>query len=249
MGSEYMTSGQLLFLIFVVGLVLLFLTAGKWPFVEFFRWLKGSRMSHYLTTTPGYEKVYTTHPGYKLRTEGQRRSFYKIKLGSIIEISHGFLRRRSAIYGEAAKNWRVTSDRAWPNTLRWVYLKDKRGMRIEDALPLINIYPSLQAMLDRIAELEKELRSTEASLENRNNRVLELEKDLAHAEDKRKQWWATIKAVLCIINEDKPRYRSTPAKHIREYLESVDEVAQDLGEPQPSGSLVERAKNALMCFM
>ena len=107
-------------------------------------WLKGSR------------KIYFIDLSGNVRSDSGSFSYIlDWAKGTVIETSHGFLRWRSAIYGEAEQNWRVTSDRAWPNTLRWVYLKERRGLRIEDALLLINTYPSLQAMLDRIAELEK----------------------------------------------------------------------------------------------
>ncbi len=139
MSSEYMTSGQLLFLMFVVGLVLLFLIAGKWPFVEFFRWLKGSRMSFFLLPSSGNLEF------CKLNMRGAISH-------SVIELCRGPFRRRSTLYGLNSENWKVAVGHWDVNSIE---LQDRKGLPTKTALKLVNKYSSLQAMLDRIAELEK----------------------------------------------------------------------------------------------
>ena len=69
------------------------------------------------------------------------------------------------------------------------------------AIQIFGSYPSLQAMLDRITELERELES---------------------ANKRRQEWGAGIKAILQIVQLDRPRYRSKAAWHIRQCLESIE---------------------------
>lgn len=167
---------------------------------ELFRWLKGSRKLYYL-----YDDELKI-------SELSARGFDDPRMSnpqSVVEINRSPFRRRSAIYGEAANNWRVIGDRAWPNTLRWVYLKDLRGLRIEDALQLINTYPSLQAMLDRIAELE--LRPTRLELQN-------AEDNLFLANERKVQAVAALQALNIKILDGKQRFRSQTSKEIRDNI-------------------------------
>lgn len=183
MNSEYMTSGQLLFWMFVIGFILFFLMAGRWPFVEFWRWLKGSRKRYYLSP----EGVLRFRP-------------VTYFLGSItdlneIEIAKGpfRFRLRRAICGLASKSWQLVQANLNDGGGGVIELRDKQGVVLEDALRLINTYPSLQAMLDRIAELDKKL------VQERNR---------CHENT------AVLEALNMKILKDKQRFRSPAVKEI-----------------------------------
>ncbi len=156
-----------------------------------FRWLKGSRKSYYLSNK------FEIETDKELLGSLTTRSEFGIG-GSIIEISRGPFRRRSAIYGPAAKNWKIDGD--WFNSFvdlqhgYCVSLIDNHGLPIEQALRLINTYPSLQAMLDRIANLEAEL---------------------LHARSKVAERAAVLQALDQKLTADKQRFRGSPAKEIQ----------------------------------
>ncbi|MDP3697551.1 MAG: hypothetical protein Q8R55_06080 [Candidatus Taylorbacteria bacterium] len=128
----------------------------------------------------------------------------------VIEISHGFLRRRSAIYGPYRLHWRMVEDKPM------ICLADRKGLSVEAALRLINTYPSLQAMLDRINELEQELKT---------------------ANSVRQDWNAATYVLLRIIQADRQFYRSKSSEHIRECLEIVREW-QKHRESEPSSDKI-----------
>ena len=105
-------------------------------------------------------------------------------------------------------------------------LEDTRGLPLETALRLINTYSSLQAMLDEI--------------ERQRKRIAELEQELASANKRRQEWGAGIKAILQIVQLDRPRYRSKAAWHIRQCLESIEGSAVFLKEPEPTEEMISR---------
>lgn len=196
--------GIILLVILLMGLINYF---GQ----EFWCWLKGSRVSHYLTTTPGYEEVYTTHPRFKLRTENQSNVILQDKDGFNHRNQSRIFTATKCCLRQGSENWKIAGDCAWPNTLQWVYLKDQQGLHIKNALLLINTYPSLKAMLDRIAELEKKLVDSEKQLKNKS---------------------AGIKAVLRLIKQDKNWYRSKTSSWIGQWLFNLDH--SNLNEVLPS---------------
>jgi len=134
-----------------------------------------------------------------------------------------FWRRRSAIYGSGSMHWRIVRttqdipDVAGVPNVDWVELKDQQGLPVETALRLINTYPSLQAMLDRIAEIEK---------------------GLATSQLRRQESFAAMLALRQIIANDKQRYKSPAAKNIASYVEIVIRKARENGEPEPSESQI-----------
>lgn len=158
---------------------------------KFFRELKGSRTRYYLSP------------------EGavcSRSGIYYFK-GSItglneIEIARGpfHFQRRRAIIGPTAKNWKITKISFDADTQGWFgkYFIELRGcsdsLPVEQALRLINSYPSLQAMLDQIANLEKEL---------------------VHARFKVAERAAMLQALNLKLTADKQRFRGSPAKEIQ----------------------------------
>lgn len=212
--------------IWVIVLTLLWMVA-LWEFVgnefkhieKFFRWLKGTRKTYFID----YNNM--TH-----ETTDKLRGFHDfIHLGSItgttvgsgIEIGRGFLRRRSAIYGLAEKNWQLIKASVNDGCCGVVELRDKQGVILEDALHLINTYPSLQAMLDRIAELEHQLNESEYI--NQGTRE-------------------GISAILSLINEDRQKYRSKAAENIRVWLERLATAYKLKNHAEPKPTQVEAWK-------
>ena len=168
----------------------------------FWRWLKGSRMSFYLRLSDN---------GLEYQSLNMRGSIQY----PIIELSRGLFRRRSALYGRNSENWKVAVGHWEVNSIK---LQDKKGVSVKTALELADKYPSLQAMLDRIAELEKELQI---------------------ANKRRAESRAAFQALRDIINADRQKYRSSAAQHIREFIEQVDVQATMMNEPNPSEEQVE----------
>lgn len=182
-------------------------------FIRFFDWLKGSRTSYF--TTYGRLRC----DGRAFRTANDRTGY--VIDDSVIEINRGPFRRRSAIYGPAAKNWRIAKTSKGCNAqggfgADWVNLIDRSSLPVERALHLVNRYPSLQAMLGRIAELEQQ--------------VGKLQDKLAWTESHRKTWLATLEAIRQEIESDRQRYRSQAAQKIRTRVEQVLEHAKSLDQ-------------------
>lgn len=193
MSSEYMTSGQLLFLMFVIGLVLFSLVAGRWPFVEFWRWLKGSRTIYYIDL---FGNVRSCSDSLSCALDWTR--------DSMIKISCGPFRRRSAIYGPASKAWKIVRGKAWPEegqeTPARIYLEDREGLSEGIALETVNAYAGLQALLNRIAKLEIEHKSDLEKLRKVNTAIV---------------------ALFDKIISDKQRYRGVVALELRRDLQAV----------------------------
>ena len=167
-------------------------------------WLKGSRMNFFVSSTGDLVSC----------SSGSGTSAHPV-----VEISRGPFRRRNAFYGKNSDNWKVAVGHWYVNSIE---LQDRRGLPVKTALELVKRYPSLQAMLDQIAELEKEL---------------------ASANKRRQEWGAAIKAVLQVIQLDRPRYRSKAAWHIRKCLESIEGSAVFHKEPEPTEEMISRLKN------
>ncbi len=153
---------------------------------DFRRWLKGNRITYYFqrqTNLKGLKsEVYQTSA--KLRTDNDLQDFchrngYDV-VGLRLELNQGVFRQRSAIYGGGVPmRWKITrtgkdiSDVAGNPDVDWVKLNDCQGLPVETALQLINTYPSLQAMLDRIEELEKASVEPLAALRALDNKMLD----------------------------------------------------------------------------
>lgn len=184
-----------------------------WKVQDFWCWLKGSRRSYYI----GLNNIV-------VQSSSKRRNLGPY---SVIEISRGPFRRRSAIYGSAAKNWKITSSRTWPNG-NWFWIKCRKPVRDENALQLINTYPSFQAMLDDIATTKSKLTLSQEQCEEFRKRtikmsdqMIDLETDLANARRAERRWLSALGALLVKINLDRQRFRSQAAQEIREDLEVV----------------------------
>jgi len=153
--------------------------------------------------------------------------------GSIIVIRKGWFRRRSAIYGDAAKNWRingVVKRSGWDSDM--VQLQDQFGLPVGEALQLINRYPSLATMLDEIALLKQE----------RDSLRQQSEKQLERANQNGLQLWAAIEALRAALDEDRPRFRSQASEAIRRYLEIAAGHPLDWGGSRPSDEIIENWK-------
>ena len=204
--------GLFCFLLLGIGIILPVFFHGT--ATRFRTWLQGSRTSYYINSTG-----MVAHTHWRLRTVNQWKIYGGVDIdASVIEISSGFWRRRSAIYGPAAKNWKIAGIYRIMMEVDCVELEGLSGVPVETALKIINAYPSLQAMLDRIAELEKNLKVA-------NTRRVELR--------------AMVRALLEVIQGDRQKYRSRAAQHIRVFLEEVEAQATMMNEPNPSIDQIE----------
>jgi len=170
----------------------------------FFRWLKGSRMSFYLRPSNG---------GLGYQSCNMRGAI----LHSVIELSRGPFRRRSAIYGKNSKNWKVVVGH-WDKNCIEIQEREGISVTVEEALRLVTQYSSLHDILDRIAELERECNTGSI---------------------RRSELRAIVRALLEIINADRQKYRSQAVQHIREFLEQVELQATVMCEPNPTEEQVE----------
>ncbi len=136
------------YIVVIVGF-LIFLIIWQWGFdiSRFGRWLKGSRITYFFPA--GKREISRT--SFPCRRDEDRQYIH----GSVIEFNYGFFRWQSAIHGPAAKNWKIAGTYQAMNGWDCVELQDRLSIPVETALRIVNTYPSLQAMLDRIAELEK----------------------------------------------------------------------------------------------
>jgi len=193
----------------------------------FMKWFKGSRTSYFVSrdNSSGCPKGTVIHTWWKLRTLKERLLYCNGKNEegdwSVIEISRGPFRRRSAIYGPAAKNWRIAAIYRIMIEVDCIELQGGLNLPVNKAVQLINTYSSLQVMLDRIAELEREL---------------------SVANMRRTELRAALKALLEVVDADRQKYRSRAAQHIRQFLEEVDVQATMMNEPNPSKDQIESWK-------
>lgn len=202
----------ILYILFLLGLCdyLYMSSAGLHSLRTFFRWLKGSRKTYYLGTrdiSPLRSTDFTPEELARIADPG-------VLAEPVIEISRGLFRRRSAVYGKA--QWQIQKD--WhefgldPVGADRVSLTDTRGLLVETALQLINTYSSLQAMLDRIAELES--RPTRLELQN-------AEDNLFLANERQQELAAAIIALREQILSDRQRYRGVVPQELRHDLQLI----------------------------
>ncbi|MBI2062563.1 MAG: hypothetical protein HYT64_02655 [Candidatus Yanofskybacteria bacterium] len=182
------------------------------------KWLKGSRKTYYL----GSRDISPLRSTNTTLEELTRIADPGVITESMIEISRGPFRRRSAIYGSAAKNWKLVGSWLDHEGGGVVELQDTFGITLGNVLRLINTYPSLQAMLNendsqkkRIAELEKELSETRESFSN------------LHAD---------VEAVIKVVKNDKQKYRAPAAQRIQHCLE---EICLHSKAPKPDLAIVD----------
>jgi len=138
--------------------------AYKAHLVALVHWFWGHRSSYSLFEGDNKEiKVSTSN--LKLRSDSSR--YRHAVYGPVLEVNHGFWRRRSAIYGSGWrwKIWRTNYSRK-KSAGEFVHLFDVWGLTPETALRLVNRYESLEAMLNRIAELELQLEASEERCSN-----------------------------------------------------------------------------------
>jgi len=192
-------------------MVIILLLAIRVLGVELWHWLKGTRVSYFLT----YGKLRCDGRAFRTRNA---RAGYVIDDGTLIEISRGLFRRRSAIYGFDTGNWEIVRDAYLNGAVPpgdYVWLGDRESLSVETALRLINTYPSLQAMLDRIDELEKDLSETRESFLN------------LHAD---------IEAIIKLVKTDKQGYRAPAAQRMQYCLEQVCLRSK---APRPNQAMVD----------
>jgi len=185
---------------------------------RYWRWLKGSRVSYYFSDG-GLVRSSTK----KLRTPADRVGIdMNPSNQGVIEISRGWFRSSSAIYGDYHLGpWGIAKASRSCNAQGgsggdWVDLVDCSSLPVERALHLINKYTSLQALM----------------LENRNqrNRIAELEDKLVWTKSHRKTWLASLEAIRQEIESDRQQYRSQAAQKIRTRVEQVLEHAKSLDQ-------------------
>ena len=71
------------------------------------------------------------------------------------------------------------------------------------------------------------------------DRIAELEKNLKVANTRRVELRAMVRALLEVIQGDRQKYRSQAAQHIRVFLEEVEAQATMMNEPNPSIDQIE----------
>ena len=206
---------EVLFALFFIGILFVFFFWHR--MIQLWRWLKGSRENYHLS-----------HGLIEIDSHRLDRNDGESWVVPTIEI----VRRPSGLFGGIfgtrwyPQTWRI--QKVWSGVAPkspgdWVSLTDTQGLHVTDALRLVNTYPSLQAMLDRIAELEKNLKVA-------NTRRVELR--------------AMVRALLEVIQGDRQKYRSQAAQHIRVFLEEVEAQATMMNEPNPSIDQIEFWKKA-----
>lgn len=112
---------------------------------RFWAWLKGSRTSYFLNLARSLE----------FGSGSARPDMYGIS-SSVIEVNRGLF-RRNKIHELGHTYWQITAVSPKESGNPLVDLQDSKGLRMDEALQVVSHYPSLQAMLDRIAELERTL--------------------------------------------------------------------------------------------
>lgn len=189
-------------MVFLVGAIILVAIYNE-QITRFFRWLKGSRKTYFFLERNSAGKEIESSKA-TFRTQSERKYAVDPARDSVTEITRGLFRRRSAIYGNTANSWLIVRD--WfdpiPDALRgdWVSLADARGLPVKEALEVVNRYPSFQAMLKQIAELEKGHLGDEAKI---------------------RELSAAIVALREQILSDRQRYRGVVALELRHDLETV----------------------------
>mgnify|MGYP001580633141 CR=1 FL=1 len=207
--SENLLVFEILILVIVLGSILgrllIWYIEGKenrhtlWE-MRLFRWLNGSRKNYHLS-----------HGLIEIDSHRLDRNDGESWVVPTIEI----VRRPSGLFGGIfgtrwyPQTWRI--QKVWSGVAPkspgdWVSLTDTQGLHVTDALRLVNTYPSLQAMLDRIAEIENQL---------------------SQANEHRQELNIGIQAVLNFINSDRQKFRSPTNQRVRELLEEVRR-----GEPE-----------------
>jgi len=181
------SSPEGVWVIFVLSLI--FVAGIKYFGQEFFRWLKGSRKNYALREDFLCECSFGDYCWAE----------------NIIKISRLFFWSRGIIYGKAFKNWKISRVSLGLDTnVRFgserVSLVDSGNLSTEQALKLINTYSSLQSMLDRISELERDNWLSAKKYNDLN---------------------AALIAIYKHILDDKQRFRSQAAQEIRENLELI----------------------------
>ena len=189
---------EVLFALFFIGILFVFFFWHR--MIQLWRWLKGSRENYHLS-----------HGLIEIDSHRLDRNDGESWVVPTIEI----VRRPSGLFGGIfgtrwyPQTWRI--QKVWSGVAPkspgdWVSLTDTQGLHVTDALRLVNTYPSLQAMLDRIAEIENQL---------------------SQANEHRQELNIGIQAVLNFINSDRQKFRSPTNQRVRELLEEVRR-----GEPE-----------------
>ncbi len=230
-----------LYLIFEIAVVVIFLSWINGDLEKPWCWLKGLRKTYFLSGKS--EGEYIKETPAKFRSSVQRYDSWGYLQKSVIEINRGLFRRRSAIYGNAARFWKITGGTEF-SLPGMVVLENKAGLMVERALKLINTYQSLGDMLDRIAELEKDLGSSQFQCEEFCKRLIETQRELETANDRRWEWLAIVEALLEIIESDRQRYKSEPAQHIRECISRAYSSMRSVREPKADPNTVHKWSSA-----
>jgi len=195
------------------------------PAIRIWCWLKGSEIIYWLGDGGGRLKL------------SRNRGFFLANLNAnAIRIIRGPFRRRSVIHGIASSYWQIAGE--WERELcgQRISLKSSYGLPVETALKLINTYPSLQAMIDRIAELES--RPTQLEMQT-------VKDNLFLANERRQEWSDGVAAILSLTDKDRQRYRSKAAENIRKRLEYLNNWQVAHSEIKPTEQGVRTWENEL----
>ncbi len=198
--------------VLVVGLVFLVVVAWTKSEERISRWLKGSRINYHWKN--GAVETSTHEPDNRSWPYVWSWCYPTIEF-----VRKPFRRLSVSLHGSRwyPPEWRIGRPAGRKHVSDTVSLTS--NVLAKTAIQIFGSYPSLQAMLDRITELERELES---------------------ANKRRQEWGAGIKAILQIVQLDRPRYRSKAAWHIRQCLESIEGSAVFLKEPEPTEEMISR---------
>lgn len=210
-----------LYLIFEIAVAMIFFAWLNGDLKKIWRWLKGSRVSYYLVN----EEIKSVP-----RRIGAEERIDHLRGIPVMEIGRKRFKARGTILDFGENHFQILKVHKVNTGIGdWVYLKDQVGLPLEESLHMINLYPSLQAMLDRIAELES--RPTQLELQAAKD-------NLFLANKQRQDWHAGTIAILRLIDGDKQRYRSQAAKSIRENLEYLRQCQWSYDESRPSDEII-----------
>lgn len=196
---------------------------GLTPWRQPWRWLKGSRTVYWLDEQG---RLLQTSPD-KTLLAGE--SFLRI-------IERPFCKTRAIIFGKNSARWTIRQVRDNPMVVGdyELLLEDRGRQSIQTVLRVVNTAPSFPVLLDRIAELEKELAS------------VKIQYDLVR--DNACSWSSGVFAALEVMEADRQRYRSKAAEHVRKCLDKIKNDWYPMGKSGRSLSWKDKVGAWRKCF-
>jgi len=178
-------------------------------------WAKGTDHFHY------FEKgVYVHEDARWVRNKSAIFDAPQIS-GHIIEISNGPFKSPSASRIRARRGpmmWLLTQAWKFDRNTDWVRLEDTRGVSVERALRLINEFPSLEAVLDQLDELKRDLGSERSKREKLEERLADLDSNFKETDRLYLNLGAAVSAILTVINSDRSGSPSKFSRAVRKLL-------------------------------